>query len=48
MAKWPGTQLYFKAVVKEISEADQSVEVLFEDGTEMEVPFDFIKVSLLS
>lgn len=48
MARWPGTQLYYKATVKDISEEDKTADVLFEDGTEMDLPFENIKVSAVS
>ena len=42
MAKWPGSGLYYHAEV--ISLEVDSVEVLYSDGTTMEIPLKFIKV----
>lgn len=47
MAKWPGTQLYFKATVKKVLKDENSADLLFEDGTEMDIPFEYISVSAI-
>uniref|UniRef100_H2ZJL1 Lamin-B receptor of TUDOR domain-containing protein n=1 Tax=Ciona savignyi TaxID=51511 RepID=H2ZJL1_CIOSA len=43
MAKWPGSALYFPAVVQKIDEKDGYAEVLFSDGTTMDVDLKFLK-----
>lgn len=42
MAKWPGSALYFHATVKSIDEDEETAEVLYEDGTEMDVPLQYL------
>lgn len=42
MAKWPGSSLFYHAEV--ISVQDDEAEVLFEEGTKMEVFIKDIKV----
>jgi len=45
MAKWPGSALYFHAVIKSTyDEEDDEVEVLFSDGSQMKVPLKHILV----
>nr|XP_002126360.1 delta(14)-sterol reductase-like [Ciona intestinalis] len=43
MAKWPGSALYFPGIIQDIDEDDDSAEVLFNDGTTMDVPIKHIK-----
>ena len=45
MAKWPGSPLYFPAEIKSFDEDANSFEVLFNDGTEMDVLLKHVKVS---
>lgn len=42
MAKWPGSGLYYKAEV--LSFENDVAEVLYEDGTQMEIASKFVKV----
>ncbi|XP_039260378.2 delta(14)-sterol reductase TM7SF2-like [Styela clava] len=42
MARWPGSSLYFHATIKKINEDDDSAEVLYEDGTEMDIPLNYL------
>lgn len=45
MAKWPGSALYFHAVVTKVTDEEGTVEVRFEDGTDMELPAHYVSVS---
>lgn len=45
MAKWPGSSLYFHAEIKDLDEVEEIAEVLFEDGTLMDVEFKSLSVS---
>ena len=42
MAKWPGSGLYYRAKVTSIE--NDKAEVLYEDGTTMEIHAKFVKV----
>lgn len=46
MAKWPGSALYFHAKVIKVDQDEGVAEVLYEDGTEMEVPIQYLKSEL--
>ena len=48
MAKWPGSALWFPAVITKLGEDEESYEVKFEDGTEEELPENHVSVSIES
>ena len=45
MAKWPGSALWFPAVITALGEDGDSYEVKFEDGTEDELAENHVAVS---
>jgi len=47
MAKWPGTGLYFHAVILTIKEHEDSADVKFEDGSEMTLPIKSLLVRVI-
>ena len=45
MAKWPGTTLFYKAIVKSLDFDTHTAEVIFSNDTVFELPFDYIEVN---
>ena len=46
MAKWPGSALYYPAVVTSLGEGGDSYAIKFEDGTEEELIEKHVTVSV--
>ena len=46
MAKWPGTTLYYKAIVMSLKHDEEECEVIFSNDTVFDLPFDYIEVKV--